>query len=169
MKSEGNHQETFSQWMSDYQKLIFKVVCAYERRPSDQEDLFQEIALQVWKSVPKFRGDAAESTWIYRIALNTAMTWSRKQRTQAMRKRSLEETVPLLQPSPGSPNPRLNWLYDQIHRLNPVDRSLILLVLDGYSYREMVAILGITESNVGVRINRIKKQFIQQLATGEQP
>lgn len=157
----AEQKETFGRWLVEYEKLIFKVVCAYTRDPGDQDDLFQEISLQVWKSIPKFRGDSAETTWIYRVALNTAMTWSKKEHKRQKQNQSLESTTVLR--APETQDPRLTWLYEQIHQLNPADRSLLLLFLDGYSYREMVDILGISESNVGVKINRLKKQLINKL------
>ena len=157
----SEQRKIFSKWLTDYEKLIFKVVCSYAKVSCDQDDLFQEISLQIWNSIPKFRGESAETTWLYRIALNTAMSWSKKERKHHNYRQPLDST-PILK-APESNDPRLTWLYEQIRQLNIGDRSLLLLYLDGYSYREMVDILGISESNVGVKINRIKKQFIETL------
>ncbi|MEM9283614.1 MAG: RNA polymerase sigma factor [Verrucomicrobiota bacterium] len=158
----AEQKQTYSRWLADYEKLIFKVVCAYAKESWDQNDLFQEIALQVWKSIPRFRGESAETTWVYRISLNTALSWSKKERNHQRRKQLLESASSLLK-APQPPDARLAWLYEQIHQLHPANRSLVLLFLDGYSYSEMADILGITESNVGVKINRIKKQLIIEL------
>lgn len=161
--SDPKRTETFTEWMEEHQKLIFKVVCAYAKEPVDRDDLFQEIALQVWRSIPKFRGDCAESTWVYRVALNSAMSWSRKQRRHRKQKQSLETTAPELLHTAETEDPRLDWLYEQIHKMPLADRSIILLLLDGYSYREMVDISGLSESHVGVKIHRIKQQLIDKL------
>ena len=129
---------------------------AYAFTPQDQEDLFQEIATQVWRSIPGFRGDAAVTTWIYRVALNAAIAWTQKERRHRAGKQELDGVEPaILQASPA-PDPRVDWLYEQIRQLNEIDRSLALLLLDGFSYKEMAAMLGITENYVGVKINRIK-------------
>lgn len=148
-------QQVFEGWLRDHQKLFFKVVRAYAFTPQDQEDLFQEIATQVWRSIPGFRGDAAVTTWIYRVALNAAIAWTQKERRHRAGKQGLDGVEPaILQASAA--DPRVEWLYGQIRQLNEIDRSLTLLLLDGFSYKEMAAMLGITENYVGVKINRIK-------------
>jgi RNA polymerase sigma-70 factor (ECF subfamily) len=149
-------QLVFDGWLRNHQGLFFKVVRAYAFTPQDQEDLFQEIATQVWRSIPGFRGDAAVTTWIYRVALNAAIAWTQKERRHRAGKQGLDGVdPPILQASPAA-DPRVEWLYEQIRRLTEIDRSLTLLLLDGFSYKEMAAMLGITENYVGVKINRIK-------------
>jgi RNA polymerase sigma-70 factor (ECF subfamily) len=101
----------------------------------------------------------AETTWLYRVALNTALAWSRKERRHRGRTELLNGTEPALRMTEHRPDRRLGWLYEQIAQLDYVDRSLTLLLLDGFSYRDMAETLGITESNVGVKINRIKAHF----------
>ena len=153
---DDDQQRLFEQWFKSHQVLFFKVVRAYAFTPQDQEDLFQEIATQVWRSVANFRGEAAVTTWIYRIALNAAITWTRKEEKHRGGKRSLEELgLGILKTSPST-DPRIEWLYAQIRQLNEIDRSLTLLMLDGFSYKQMAAMLGITENYVGVKIGRIK-------------
>jgi len=153
---KDEQQQVFDGWLRNHQGLFFKVVRAYAFTPQDQEDLFQEIATQVWRSIPGFRGDAAVTTWIYRVALNAAIAWTQKERRHRAGKQGLDGVEPaILQPSPAT-DPRVEWLYEQIRQLNEVDRSLTLLLLDGFSYKEMAAMLGITENYVGVKINRIK-------------
>ncbi|MFN0068718.1 MAG: RNA polymerase sigma factor [Limisphaerales bacterium] len=159
---EHAHKQTFDEWLGRHRGLIFKVVRAYAFTPHDQDDLFQEIITQMWSSIPQFRGDSAVTTWLYRVALNTALAWRRKVRRNRDRTESLDGSELVLEAPARAPNPRLEWLYEQIARLDHVDRSLALLMLDGFSYREMAETLGITESNVGVKINRIKAHFIKQ-------
>lgn len=158
----NEQQRIFDEWLGQHRGLVFKVVRAYAFNPHDQEDLFQDIATQVWNSIPKYRGDAAVTTWIYRVALYSAMTWSKKERRHRDNHRAIrKQDSPLLQASKIK-NPRLDWLYEQISQLNEIDRSLTLLMLDGFSYKEIGATLGITESNVGVKLNRIKKHLTEQ-------
>jgi RNA polymerase sigma-70 factor (ECF subfamily) len=118
---------------------------------------FQDILLQVWRSVSAFRHEASASTWLYRIALNVAIKWRTKEN------RRLEETSnsSLLLPGKNYQNPQLEWLYQAIHRLPKIDRSLILLHLDGFPHAEIGSITGMSTTNVGTRLHRIK----QQLAT----
>lgn len=153
---EREQERVFDTWLSQHKGLLFKVVHAYAGTPHDRDDLFQEIVTQVWNSVPRFRGDAAVTTWLYRVALNTALAWSRKERKHRDRTESLETNELALRETARAQDRRLGWLYEQIARLDHIDRSLTLLLLDGFSYREMAETLGITESYVGVKINRIK-------------
>jgi RNA polymerase sigma-70 factor (ECF subfamily) len=146
----------FDDWVSQHKGLLFKVVHAYGFTSHDREDLFQEIATQVWNSIPRFRGESAVTTWLYRVALNSALAWSRKERRHRDKMQALESDEPALRETPQIKDRRLGWLYEQIAQLDHVDRSLTLLFLDGFSYREMAETLGISESYVGVKINRIK-------------
>jgi len=157
----SQQQDIFEHWLEEHKGIFFKVIRSYSSVSEDQEDLFQEIAVNVWKSVPSFRNDCAVSTWIYRIALNRAIKWSLKTKKQ-QEKETDEEVIKVLQPVEDRPDERLLWLYDQIHLLDEVDRSLCLLLLDGFSYKEMAAIVGISENYVGVKINRIKKHLTEQ-------
>ena len=146
----------FDEWLSLHKGLLFKVVHAYGFTSHDRDDLFQEIATQVWNSIPRFRAESAVTTWLYRVALNSALVWSRKERKHRDRTQLLDGYEPVLRETSRAKDRRLDWLYEQIAQLDHVDRSLTLLLLDGYSYREMAETLGISESYVGVKINRIK-------------
>jgi RNA polymerase sigma-70 factor (ECF subfamily) len=159
--TEKAQKEIFETWLQDHQALLFKVVRAYAVQAVDREDLFQEICLQVWQSVPRFRAEAAVTTWLYRIALRTAITWKKKA------KRSAEQAVTSVQKTDwsersGEKDDRLDWLYAEIVKLDKIDRSLALLLLDEFSYKEMAAMLGISESNVGVKIHRIKQHLMSR-------
>ena len=159
----SEQKTVFDSWLSTYKGVLFKVVRAYAFTRHDQEDLFQEIATQVWISVPSFEGNSAPSTWIYRVALNTAISWSRKElRHRDKIKEALDGDEAALRPNDSEIDPRLDWLYEQITQLNELDRSLTLLLLDGFSYKEMADALGMSETNVGVRIHRIKAYLTAQ-------
>ena len=158
----SEQQRIFDEWLDQHIGVFFKVVRAYAFNPHDQEDLFQEVATQVWNSVPKFRGDSATTTWIYRVALYSAMAWSKTERRHRDKHHAFDvHDFKLLQISKIE-DPRLDWLYEQISQLDEVDRSLTLLMLDGFSYKEIGATLGITENHVGVKLNRIKKRLTEQ-------
>lgn len=159
--TEAEHRQIFDLWLHEHKGILFKVVRSYAQYDADREDLFQEIALQVWRSVPGFKQNAAVSTWLYRIALNQAIKWSVKTKKERERQ-EYEEIQGVLRPQEEVPDERLAWLYEQIHQLEAVDRSLCLLLLDGYSYKEMASIVGISENYVGVKINRVKKHLTEQ-------
>lgn len=159
--TEQEHLQIFQQWLQQYKPLVFRIVRAYGETAMDRDDLFQEISIQVWRSVRAFREISSAKTWIYRVALNTAIKWAQKESKHADSE-PFDQLPLMLQLSTTQPDERLAWLYEEIYRLDVIDRSLALLLLDGFKYREMAEILGITESNVGVKINRIKKQLISK-------
>jgi len=164
----AQEQETiFRRWLDEHIGLILKVVrsCA---APQDQDDLFQDVLLQVWSSIPAFRGEAKETTWIYRVAFNTALAWRRGEQ----RRRKGHETFlkfdasPRTQPSHVDSLPEqeiVARLYAAIRQLPKADASLALMHLDGLSYQEMAEVLGISENYIGVKLNRIRKQLADQL------
>jgi RNA polymerase sigma-70 factor (ECF subfamily) len=158
---QAEQNRLFGDWMEAHKAILFKVARAYGSTHADREDLFQEIVLQLWHSIAAFRGDAAVTTWIYRVALNTALAWNRKERKHYRERQDFDAS---LLTAPAARDPRLDWIYQQISELNEVNRSLALLMLDGFSYRDMAGILGLTESNVGVKINRIKLALADKLA-----
>lgn len=151
--------DILEEWLKLHKGLLFKIVRAYTK--TDHEDLFQEIVIQVWRSIPSFRQESSVTTWLYRIALNTAIKWTKKEKKYAAAE-TLDNVQHLLQENSVQIDERLSWLYEEIYKLDEIDRSVTLLLLEGFSYKEMSAILGISESNVGVKINRIKKQLISK-------
>lgn len=155
-------QETLDRWLAAHGGIVYKLVRVYAFNHHDQEDLFQEVVLQLWRSVPAFKGDAKESTYVYQVALFAAMAWSRKEtkRTDQLSVSTELQEGQLFKPQPVQ-DPRLDWLYDRISEMKTVDRSLFLLLLEGYSYREIAELMGLSESNVGSRLTRLK----QKLAT----
>ncbi|MBS0660504.1 MAG: sigma-70 family RNA polymerase sigma factor [Verrucomicrobia bacterium] len=158
--TDSERLQLFQEWLGRHRGLIFKVVRAHARAASDQDDLFQEIATQLWNSLPRYRGESAETTWIYRVALNTALAWSRRAWREQRRSEEMAQALPALT-SATKPDPRLEWLYEQLAQLESVDRALALLLLDGLSYREMSETLGLSESHIGVRLHRLKQQLSQ--------
>jgi len=157
--TEQEQQQLFNQWLHQYKALFFKVIRAYAFTAMDRDDLFQEITLQAWRSIPSFQQKSSVSTWLYRISFNTAITWSHKARKHRNTDEMIENIEQVLvEKEVASPDDeRLNWLYKEISYLDEVDRSITLLLLEGSSYKEIAVILGISESNVGVKVHRIKK------------
>ena len=153
--------ETFKQWLEEHKAILFKIIRVYAASEEDQEDLFQEVSLQLWRSVPGFKGEAKVSTWVYRIALNHALKWTRKEQKRNTNLEQAREQAHVLEQQEDI-DPKLEWLYQQIFGLDKVDRSLCLLLFDGYQYREISEMIGISENYVGVKLNRIKKYLTEQ-------
>ncbi|WP_420575631.1 RNA polymerase sigma factor [Ekhidna sp.] len=158
---ESEQRQIFQEWLDGYRALLFKVIRAYAFNTEDQNDLFQDVCLQVYRSIPNFKAESAVSTWLYRIALNTAIKWSTKEKKHSDGHQGVEIMNNILKSTEEPKDERIEWLYDQIKQFNEIDRSLSLLLLDGYSYKEMSRMMGISESNIGVKIHRIKKQLVQ--------
>jgi RNA polymerase sigma-70 factor, ECF subfamily len=159
----ANHELLFRQWLGEHTGLLVKVVRSFAEGPADQDDLFQEILLQVWLSLPNFREDSKPTTWLYRVALNTALAWKRNEKKRSRRQGSpslFDVAAPSVASAEADRNDRLvDQLYAAIRALPPAKRALVVLYLDGFSYREIADVVGISESNVGVSLNRIKKEL----------
>jgi len=158
--TEREREAIFNGWIKQYKALLFKVVKAYAFNQEDQDDLFQEISIQVWQSVSAFKAQSKPSTWLYKVSLNTAIKWVKKSSRHKQQFSPLNENLVLTEKA-EKPDERLDWIYQQIAEMDKIDRSLTLLLLDGFSYKEMSEILGIQASHVGVKIHRIKNQLIQ--------
>ncbi|MBX2943407.1 MAG: RNA polymerase sigma factor [Cyclobacteriaceae bacterium] len=151
--------EIFKEWLDSYKALLFKIVRAYTFTEDERDDLFQEISIQIWRSIPNFRNESTVTTWIYRIALNTSIKWRSKEQKVII---GNGLNYQMVMTKTDETDERVEWLYEQISKLNEIDRSLCLLLLDDFSYKEMGDMLGITEGNVAVKIHRIKKYFTEQ-------
>ena len=158
---ESEQRQIFNEWLNEYRALLFKVIRAYAFNTEDQNDLFQEVSLQAYRSIPNFKAESAVSTWLYRIALNTAIKWSTKERKHATGHQEIGTVTHVLETRDEPKDERVAWLYAEIKKFNEIDRSLTLLLLDGYSYKEMSHMMGISEGNIGVKIHRIKKQLTE--------
>lgn len=139
--------------------MLYKVCRVYCNNAADRQDLFQEIVIQSWKAYPKFRGDAKFSTWLYRIALNTAISDLRKQERRV--KLSFQEAVPEISAdyTGQEKEEQLKSLYDAISLLGEIEKAIVMLYLDDKSYDEMEDILGINQNNLRVKMNRIKEKL----------
>lgn len=150
----------FDELVEVNRRRLWAVARTYARG-EDAEDLYQEIQLQLWRGYGSFKRECAESTWVYRVALNTAMSWQRKATTQS--RKAFVETIETELPG-GSTGGRdeLAILREFLASLDQTDRALMLLYLEDISYREMGEVMGMTESNIGVRITRLKSVFTER-------
>jgi RNA polymerase sigma-70 factor (ECF subfamily) len=157
-------ESIFRRWLSEHQGLLRRVVRSFASTSEDQEDLLQETLLQAWISLPGFRGDSKETTWLYRLAFNTAMVWQRKEKRRRVKHEAFSSMIEEGPAAPdGAVDELIERLYTAIRGLPKLEASLALMLLDGLSYREMGEVLGMSENHVGVRLHRIRKQLAEQL------
>lgn len=150
-------QHQFSRLIKENQGLIIKVSRLYTHSSEDQQDLFQEIVLQLWKSYDSFQGNSKISTWMYRVALNTAITLFRKKTRQPQTDELSDlHSYGVLEDSDDKQQ-QIALLYKVIKLLPDVERAIVMMYLDDEPYREIAETLGITEVNARVKMNRLKK------------
>ena len=144
--------------------IIHKVCHLYCRSAQDRQDLFQEILLQLWKAFPKFRNESKISTWMYRIALNTAITDFRKQQRRINTvDHAFPESAGSYDHQPIEQKERLAVLQQAVNRLSDIEKGLMMLYLEEKNYQEMEEILGISQANLRVKMNRIKEKLRRQV------
>lgn len=153
MKSKD---QEFLSTIENCKAIILKAASFYTHSQEEKEDLIQEIIYQVWKSFKSFKGQSKRSTWIYRIAMNTALYHRRSQPSQ---QQLLEHWTLNKIDQETPPDQRWDLLMQQVNQLNHMDRSLIFLYLERKSYAEMAEITGLSETNVGTRMTRIKQKL----------
>ena len=145
-----SQRQQFLRQLHQHQRLVHSLCRSYFANTEDREDAFQEIVLQLWKSYPSFRGDSAISTWIYRVALHTIFNLLKQRRlTFATLPEQLADT--------GSEDTEL--LRMALSQLNPTDRALLILYLEGYRYQEIAGIREMSLTNVSTRLSRIRQKL----------
>ena len=156
-----NPDSTFEKLIVKNQYLIHKVCNIFGQTEADREDLFQEITIQLWSSFSTFEHKSKFSTWLYRVAFNTAITQKRKEKRNPV-SISLSETEIRIPDAAGTDTDEedLKALRSAIRRLNAIDRAIIFLYLEEKSYQEIAEVIGITPKNVGVKIVRIKAKLL---------
>ena len=161
-------EKEFIELIKNHQGILNKICNIYFIRNPFKEDYYQEILIRLWKSYPGFRNQSAFSTWLYRVALNTAIDIIRKENLQPAHTElsKIEYNIPDHEHNIESE--KKETLYQAIDHLCDVEKAIIILYLEDYSYKEIAEIIGISESNTGVKINRIKNQLIKILANGQE-
>ncbi len=161
-------QETqFASWIREHLSIAARIARAFEFNPEDQSDLLQEILLQWWRSIPNYPQAGNPRSWLYRVSLNTALTW---QRRESRRGRIIDRSAPfaqlvemVAQPVDSFGPDSVADLYRAIQQLPRAERALILLHLDGFSYEEIAHTLGISANAVGSRLTRIRDALAKLL------
>lgn len=155
-------EEAFTQLIKENEGIIFKISRVYCDTQENQKDLYQDIVFQLWKGFDSFRGESKASTWMYRVALNTAFTFLKKEKRKGT---NVEIDNLHLKYEPDDPilEERLAEMYAQIRQLSDVNKGIILLLLEGKKYEEIATITGFSRSKVATRISRIKEKLRTQL------
>jgi RNA polymerase sigma factor (sigma-70 family) len=163
-----NKETRFLQLIGENKRILFKICKIYQDDPEDRNDLLQEMTLQLWLAFDSFRGDSKFSTWMYRVALNTAIVFFKKQKRRP-------DDLPLQydfdrqeeSSASGEKEEQLELFYNAVQQLNNVEKALIYLYMENQAYEEIASHMGITELNVRVRLSRVKsklKEIIKKMS-----
>ena len=158
MKKDLEHK--FVTELEDNQNIVHKVCSLYTNNRDAHNDLFQEITIQLWKAYPKFRGESKFSTWMYRVALNTAITLYRKSKKQ-VRTQDYDDFIYKIRSDDydETQEQQLKLMYDALKQLGDIEKALVFLYLEDKDYSEISETLGISEVNARVKMNRVKKKL----------
>lgn len=148
--------DRFEELVQGHIGIVFRVVRTYCRQPEDQQDLAQEVKLQLWRAFPKYDEKRTFSTWMYRIALNTAISWNRRARMDSL---PLDHATEAATPAATDDE---RALYHVIDGLDPLNRALLLLYLDDLSHAEIGEVLGLSAANVATKISRLKQRLREE-------
>jgi len=156
-----SEKESFIQIIKENKRIIYKVIYSYCKDSEDRKDLEQEIIIQLWKSLKSYDEKYKLSTWIYKIAMNVAISHYRKDLKRHTNSTTLDEAIFQIdeEDSTEEQKSQSELLYRFINQLDPLCKAIMILYLDDKSYKDISEIIGITETNVGTKINRIKKQL----------
>lgn len=155
-------REVFDAWLREHAAILHHVANGFASG-TDRHDLMQELMLALWRAVPAFRAESRPSTFIFRVTHNAALTWKRAENSHQRKVDACQQLDVGLAATVDEPDAaeasQLELLYAAIRALDPLDRSLVLLQLDGASYAQIAEIHGLSESNVGVRLNRVRHKL----------
>ncbi|KQC01841.1 RNA polymerase sigma factor [Pedobacter sp. Hv1] len=155
----GAAAQPFLELINTNKGIIHKVAKMYMDKAEDQEDLFQEIVMQLWKAYPSFKGNSKFTTWMYRVALNTAIVFFKKE-NKKIDKTTLTEHIDIADVNESDDKEeKLAYLYKAVQELNSIEKALIFLFLEDQSHKEIAQNLGISEINARVKLNRTKEKL----------
>ena len=159
-------QDSFVVLLDEHRKILYKIASSYCRNAADRQDLVQEMVVQLWRSFDRYDERYRFSTWMYRVALNVAISFHRSEARRSRFNVPSEDyllEIPAEPPQSGALDEDLRLLQDSIEQLDELDRALVILYLDGNHYDTIAEVLGISETNVGTKISRIKQRLRRDL------
>lgn len=164
MNTTPADERKFLELANENRNKILRVCRAYSWNPVDQDDLYQEILFQIWRSLPGLKEKQFANTWLYRVAINTAISFVRKRASRSDRivyveNASLTRAIESQQANEERNDERIANLYAAIFKLDPIEKALVTLFLEDLTYEQMAEVTGISASNVGVMLHRAKKKL----------
>ena len=153
-------EQKFVSDLEENQNIVHKICRLYTNNQDAHNDLFQEISIQLWRAYPKFRGDSKFSTWMYRVALNTAITLYRKSK-RTIKTHDFESVSFKIEATDydDTEEEQLKLLYKAVHHLSDIEKALVFLYLEDKNYKEIALTMGITEVNARVKMSRVKNKL----------
>lgn len=152
-------EKEFLEKLEHHKKVVFKISKMYVNDTENRNDLYQEIVYQAWRAYPRFRGESKFSTWLYRVALNTAITYLKKEKKSPLVREKGQSTFLQSEEYTSEKEEQIEKMYEAIEKLNPIDKALIFYYLEGFSGEEMAKELGISQGNARVKLNRAKNKL----------
>ena len=164
MNSTPADEHKFLKLVNENRNRILKVCRVYAWNSADQDDLYQEILCQIWRGLPALKEEQFANTWLYRVAINTAISFVRKRAIRSDRvvyigHADLTRTIEAQQGTEGTTDDRIANLYTAIFKLDPLEKALVTLFLEDFTYEQMAEVTGISANNVGVMLHRAKKKL----------
>ena len=164
MNSTPADEHRFLELVNENRNRILKVCRVYAWNSADQDDLYQEILCQIWRALPGLKEKQFANTWLYRVAINTAISFVRKrgvrtERVVYVEHADLTRTIESRQPAEENTDDRIANLYTAIFKLDPMEKALVTLFLEDLTYEQMAEVTGISANNVGVMLHRAKKKL----------
>ena len=164
MNSTPADEHKFLELVNENRNKILRVCRVYTRNSADQDDLYQEILSQIWRSLPGLKEKQFANTWLYRVAINTAISFVRKRASRSDRvvhfeHADLTRAIESRQTTEEDPDDRLADLYTAIHKLDPIEKALVTLFLEDLTYEQIAEATGINANHVGVMLHRAKKKL----------
>lgn len=152
-------EQEFLSLVENHKGILYKVSKMYMDNADDQQDLFQEIVLQLWKAYDSFKGESQFSTWMYRVAINTAIVFLKKEKRKVDKYEIATDNIKEEENDADEKEIKLQYFYKALQRLDKIDKAIIFYQLEGYSHREIAMNLGISEGNARVKLNRAKEKL----------
>jgi RNA polymerase sigma-70 factor (ECF subfamily) len=164
LNSTPADEPKFLELVNENRNRILRVCRVYAWNSADQDDLYQEILSQIWRGLPSLKENQFANTWLYRVAINTAISFVRKRASRSERvvhfePADLTRTIESRQETEANPDDRIADLYTAIYKLNPIEKALVTLFLEDLTYEQIAEATGITANNVGVMLHRAKKKL----------
>lgn len=161
---DKNYEDDFLLRVNQNMGIVQQVCTIYFENPVDRQDVYQEILYQLWKSYARFKGNSKFSTWMYKVALNTSITYSKKSKRGIIYGNYFEKIKNIQDPVRDPENTeKLNLLDAKINTLNKIDKAIILLYLEDHNYEEIASITGLSLKNVSVRLVRIRRTLEKKI------